>query len=82
MGEVCDWSLGGLFFRPEDAYVDGAFVHGEEIITHLEEKDQVEIIVALGDGEPVLRIFGTVRWRGASGHGPGFGVMSVQGPVA
>ena len=81
VGEVCDWGQHGVFFRPEEAYLDGEFLHGPEIIEHLDPCDTITVVVDIGDGQPAIRLTGTVRWLGSSTHGYGFGVQCEVAPA-
>ncbi len=79
IGTVRDWSPGGFCFEPEAAYLDGAFVSGEELLAEFSAGDPVEVcLVRPEDGEPDCAPC-EVRWAGWSvAHGcPALGVERV-----
>jgi len=78
-GKICDYSAGGCFFYPEVGYIDGRFVHTDDVVDSFKEGDILNVVVFASDkSQPEFTIPSQIKWLGYNGrHGcGGFGLQN------
>ncbi len=65
VGTIRDWSIGGLCFQPEAAYVDGELLGGGEVLRKLYIDEILRVIIRDPKGQ-FIDLPVQIKWKGKS----------------